>query len=116
MRRCAWVTPVSKRASMLRLAGRMQILAVFSFLSVFCFLPLHADVGLLLSESLNDRVSQWVSSGHSAIYLSRLCPETPVKLRLCAAGEPGSVISAYKGLEEDQDFEWNAVPLSLFLY
>jgi len=94
----------------------MQILAVFSLLGVFCFPPLHADVGLLLSESLNDPVSQWVSSGHSAIYLSRLCPETPVKLRLCAAGESGSVISMYNKLDEDQDFEWNAVPLPLFLY
>jgi hypothetical protein len=94
----------------------MRILAVFSFLGVFCCPLLHADVGLLLSESLNDRVSQWVSSGHSAIYLSRLCPETPVKLRLCASGESGSVISMYNKLDEDQNFEWNTVPLSLFLY
>jgi hypothetical protein len=94
----------------------MRILSVYSFLCAFCYPLLHADVGLLLSESLNDRVSQWVSSGHSAIYLSRLCPETPVKLRLCAADESGSVISMYNKLDEDQDFEWNAVPLPLFLY
>ncbi len=70
----------------------------------------------MLSETPAEGFSQWISSGHSAIYLSRLCPETPVKLRLCAAGESGSVLSMYKGLNEDQDFEWNAVPLSLFLY
>ncbi len=98
-----------------RLAGPLRTVVLLP-LVCFCCSPLHADVGLLLSESLNDGVSQWVSSGHSAIYLSRLCPETPVKLRLCAAGESGSVISMYNGLDEDQDFEWNAVPLSLFLY
>ena len=99
-----------------RLAGCLRILPVVVFVCGVCCPSLHADVGLLLSESLNDGVSQWVSSGHSAIYLSRLCPETPVKLRLCAAGESGSVISMYNKLDEDQDFEWNAVPLSLFLY
>jgi hypothetical protein len=99
-----------------RLAGPLRILVVSIFLCCISGPPLRADVGLLLSETPGEGLSQWISSGHSAIYLSRLCPETPVKLRLCAAGEPGSVISMYKGLNEDQDFEWNAVPLSLFLY
>lgn len=99
-----------------RLTGPLRILAVSIFLCCISGPPLHADVGLLLSETPSEGLSQWISSGHSAIYLSRLCPETPVKLRLCAAGESGSVISMYKGLNEDQDFEWNAVPLSLFLY
>ncbi|HKD82578.1 MAG TPA: hypothetical protein VKH81_23005 [Candidatus Angelobacter sp.] len=100
---------------MWRIFGSLRTLAiVVGFL--FGCTSLHADVGLLLSETPAEGLSQWISSGHSAIYLSRLCPETPVKLRLCTAGEAGSVISMYKGLDEDQDFEWNAVPLSLFLY
>lgn len=94
----------------------LRILTVLVLGCFFCCQSLHADVGLLLSETPAEGLSQWISSGHSAIYLSRLCPETPVKLRLCTAGESGSVISMYKGLNEDQDFEWNAVPLSLFLY
>jgi len=55
-------------------------------------------------------------SGHSAVYLSRVCAETPVKLRLCQAGEEGSVISNYTTLGEDQPYEWNVVPLSVYLY
>jgi hypothetical protein len=97
-------------------SGSLRILAILVLGWIFSCPPLHADVGLLLSETPAEGLWQWVNLGHSAIYLSRLCPETPVKLRLCTAGESGSVISAYKGLEEDQDFEWNAVPLSLFLY
>ena len=39
-----------------------------------------------------------------------------MKLRLCRPGEQGSVISNYTTLGEDQPFEWNIVPLSVFLY
>lgn len=95
---------------------RLRILLLLALVNFFCCSPLQADVGLLLNESPGKGLSQWISPGHSSIYLSRLCPETPVKLRLCAAGESGSVISMYNGLDEDQNFEWNAVPLSLFLY
>jgi hypothetical protein len=35
------------------------------------------------------------------VCLSRVCAETPVKLRLCRAGEQGSVISNYTSLGED---------------
>jgi hypothetical protein len=104
------------RVNLRRLAGFLRILIVSLFLCCISGPPLRADVGLLLSETPVEGLSQGISIGHSAIYLSRLCPETPVKLRLCTAGESGSVISMYKGLAEDQDFAWNAVPLSLFLY
>ena len=39
-----------------------------------------------------------------------------MKLRLCTAGEPGSVIGTYTSFDEDQDFAWNVVPLYLSLY
>ncbi len=94
----------------------LRTLAVLVFVCVLSRTSLHADVGLLLNETPVEGLSQGISLGHSAIYLSRLCPETPVKLRLCRADESGSVISRYKGLGEDEDFEWNAVPLSWFLY
>ncbi|HEX4542396.1 MAG TPA: hypothetical protein VH114_04445 [Candidatus Acidoferrum sp.] len=50
------------------------------------------------------------------MYLSRVCPETPVKLRLCRESEQGSIISNYTSLGEDQPFEWNIVPISVYLY
>jgi hypothetical protein len=76
----------------------------------------RADVGVVLNESLDTSVARITGSGHSAVYLSRICPETPVKLRLCRPGEEGSVLSNYTTLGEDRPYEWNAVPLSLYLY
>ena len=115
MRRCAWVTRVMQ-VNLRRLAGCLRILYVVVFVCGVCCPPLHADVGLLLSEATGEGMSRWTSAGHAAIYLSRLCPETPVKIRLCTAGEPGSVISTYTTFGEDQEFAWNVVPLDLFLY
>ena len=76
----------------------------------------RADIGLLLGESTGHGMSRWTSAGHSAIYLSRVCPDTPVRLRMCAPGEQGSVLSNYINFNEDKPYEWNAVPLSVFLY
>lgn len=76
----------------------------------------QADAGVILNESLDTSVARITGSGHSAVYLSRICPASPVQLRLCAPGEQGSVISNYTTLGEDQPYEWNIVPLSVFLY
>ena len=77
----------------------------------------YGDAGVILNESLDTSVARITGSGHSAICLSRVCPaDSPVKLRLCRPGEQGSVISNYTTLGEDQPYEWNIVPLSVFLY
>jgi len=76
----------------------------------------HADVGLILSEATSKGMSRWTNAGHSAVYLSRACPASPLKLRLCEPGENGSVVSNYIRFKEDQGYEWNAVPLNIFLY
>jgi hypothetical protein len=78
--------------------------------------PAQADVGILLNESLDTSLARITGSGHSAVFFSRVCPETPVKLRLCRPGEQGSVMSNYTTLGEDQPYEWNIVPLSIYLY
>jgi hypothetical protein len=79
--------------------------------------PASADAGVVLNESLDTSVARITGSGHSAIYLSRVCPDnSPVKMRLCRAGEQGSVVSNYTTLGEDQPYEWNIVPLSVYLY
>jgi len=83
-------------------------------------LPLHADIGLLLNAKPNVHPelvkSEIIGAGHAAVYLSRVCPESPVKLRLCNPGEMGSVIQNYEDYMEIQPYEWNVVPLSLYLY
>ena len=75
-----------------------------------------ADVGLVLNDSLDTSVARVTGAGHSAIYFSGICPETPIKMRLCRPGEHGSVVSNYTSLGEDQPFEWNIVPLDMYLY
>jgi hypothetical protein len=75
-----------------------------------------ADVGVILNESLDEDFDRISSTGHSAVYFSRICPESSVKLRLCRPGEAGSVMSNYVNIGEDQPYEWNIVPLNLYLY
>ena len=75
-----------------------------------------ADVGVVLNESLDEDMDRISSTGHSAVYFSRICPESPVRLRLCRPGETGSVMSNYINIGEDQPFEWNIVPLNIYLF
>jgi hypothetical protein len=81
-----------------------------------CSARARADVGIVLNESLDTSVARITGSGHSAVYLSRICPASPVKLRLCGPQEQGSIMSNYTTLGEDEPFEWNVVPLSVFVY
>jgi hypothetical protein len=52
-------------------------------------------------------------TGHNAIYLERVCAETPTRLRRCGPGEPGTVISRYEGID---GYDWIAMPLIPYLY
>lgn len=116
------LTPTRSRAASGRSqSGRWAIFARFAAvlgLAVLCFsaAPAYADVGVLLNESLDTSVARITGSGHSAVYFSRICADSPIKLRLCRPGELGSVMSNYTTLGEDQPYEWNVVPLSIYLY
>ena len=52
-------------------------------------------------------------TGHDATYFERICAETPVKLRRCAPGELGTVITRYQGIAH---YDWVATPLLPYLY
>ncbi len=52
-------------------------------------------------------------TGHAAVYLPRVCAETPVKLRMCGPGETGVVISRYHRVG---GYDWIAIPLVPYLY
>jgi hypothetical protein len=52
-------------------------------------------------------------TGHAAIYLSRVCADTPLSLRRCCPGEPGAVISRYHRVG---GYDWIAIPLIPYLY
>lgn len=76
----------------------------------------YADVGVIMNESTGKGISGLTSAGHSAVYLSDICAETPTRLRLCRPGEQGSVLSNYTNFGENRNYEWNIAPLNYFLY
>src|ERR1700757_4221002 len=82
-------------------------------------LPARAQIGLLLDAKPNVHLelgNEITGAGHAGVYLSRVCTVTPVQLRLCRPGEPGSVIQNYEDFKENESYEWNAVPLNVYLY
>lgn len=72
----------------------------------------HAQATLLLEEPYSYD-GTFAGTGHAAVYLSRICAETPTLLRRCGPGESGVVISRYHHLEGR---DWVAVPLLPYLY
>src|ERR1700745_3216669 len=70
------------------------------------------DIALLIEEpygffgSINP-------TGHAAIYLNRVCAESPVLLRRCRPDETGVVISRYSRIRK---LDWVAIPLLPYLY
>lgn len=74
--------------------------------------PARADVTLLLCEPYG-RVARFSPTGHVAIYVDRVCAESPTVLRRCQPGETGVVISRYKQVG---NADWIAIPLLPYLY
>src|SRR5581483_1955840 len=72
----------------------------------------HSSATLLLEEPYG-KLGFFTATGHAAVYLSGVCAETPVKLRRCAPGETGVVISRYDGVA---GYDWVAIPLIPYLY
>ena len=97
-----------------------MFLTRWTHITVFIFIGLislsssscHAQAALLMEEpygffgTLNP-------TGHTAIYLQRVCAETPVKLRRCQPDEFGAVIARYQGIN---GYDWVAIPLIPYLY
>jgi hypothetical protein len=73
---------------------------------------LHAQVTLLLEEPYSYD-GTFAGTGHSAVYLSRVCAESPTLLRRCGPGEPGVVLSRYNRVG---GLDWIAIPLIPYLY
>jgi hypothetical protein len=90
---------------------RKLILASIALLLGAC--PLCRSQAALLLEQPYGLFGQLNPTGHNAIYLARLCVETPVQLRHCRAGEDGVVIARYQGID---GYDWIAIPLIPYLY
>ena len=91
---------------MRRALGRAVI--AFALFSAFA----HASATLFLEEPYG-KLGFFTATGHAAVYLSGVCAETPVRLRACAPGETGVVISRYDGVG---GYDWVAIPLIPYLY
>src|SRR5438067_13930255 len=72
----------------------------------------HAQATLLLEEPYSYD-GTFAGTGHAAVYLARVCAESPTVLRRCGPGETGIVISRYHRVA---GLDWIAVPLIPYLY
>ena len=90
--------------------------AFLAALACFAPTPARPSVGVVLNESLHESLDRITGTGHTAVYFSNICADSPIKLRLCRPGELGSVMSVYINIGEDQPYGWNIVPLNIYLY
>jgi hypothetical protein len=67
----------------------------------------------LLMEEPYGKLGFFTATGHSAVYLSGVCAQTPLILRRCAPGETGVVLSRYDGIG---GYDWIAIPLVPYMY
>jgi len=92
--------------------GRRFISAVVFLFLLGSSLRAHAGATLLLEEPYSVD-GTFAVTGHVAVYLNRVCADTPLKLRRCKDGELGVVLSRYHGVA---GYDWFAVPLVPYLY
>ena len=92
-----------------RLASRCLLVAAIIFVGHSL---LYAQATLLLEEPYSYD-GTFAGTGHSAVYLSRVCAVSPIRLRRCRPGELGAVVSRYHGVA---GYDWIAVPLIPYLY
>ncbi len=87
---------------------------VFSLTLLLILAPscLWSQAALLLGEPYSYD-GEFAGTGHAAVYLARVCADSPTHLRRCNAGEQGVVISRYHGVA---GHDWMAVPLIPYLY
>jgi hypothetical protein len=81
-------------------------------LAMFACSSSHADATLLLEEPFGG-FGAMNPTGHAAIYLNRVCADTPLRLRPCRDGELGVVLSRYHRVD---GYDWLAMPLLAYLY
>ena len=97
--------------NLLTSGARILRLSLVGLALLWCALA-HADATLLLEEPYG-HFGAFTSTGHAAVYLSRVCADTPLVLRRCADGETGVVISRYNKVA---GHDWLAIPLIPYLY
>jgi hypothetical protein len=92
----------------------MRVAKLAGLLVVFvCLAPqARADVTVLLEEPYSYDGS-FAGTGHTAVFLTRVCVASPTRLRRCNPAESGAVISRYNRIG---GYDWIAIPLIPYLY
>jgi hypothetical protein len=90
----------------------MLVLRVAAALCLLAAVQTHASTALLMEEPYG-AFGAMNPTGHAAVYLSRVCADTPTALRPCRDGEYGVVISRYHKIDH---YDWIAIPLIPYLY
>lgn len=94
-----------------------QIQRIACFLAVASMVALtsqaRASSATLLLEEPYGKLGFFTATGHAAVYLSGVCADSPVVLRVCRPGETGIVLSRYDGVG---GYDWVAIPLIPYLY
>jgi hypothetical protein len=93
---------------------RLNLVGFVCLAALSAWLPsqLHAQATLLLEEPYSYD-GTFAGTGHAAVYLSRVCADSPTVLRRCQPGETGVVISRYHNIAGR---DWIAIPLITYLY
>lgn len=94
------------------MTGRRALIAVLFLVAGGSCVRAHAGATLLLEEPYSYD-GTFAGTGHTAVYLSRVCADSPLVLRRCQPGEQGVVLSRYHGIA---GYDWLAVPLIPYLY
>ena len=81
-------------------------------LSAFASHAAASSATLLLEEPYG-KLGFFTATGHSAVYLSGVCADSPLVLRRCGPEELGIVLSRYDGVG---GYDWIAIPLIPYLY
>ena len=110
----------SSKSGLARMWDDMRGLLKLRKFFIFCVMALllwapcesRAQATLLLEEPFSYD-GTFAGTGHAAIYLSRVCAESPTLLRRCRAGEQGVVLSRYDGIA---GHDWLAISLIPYLY
>jgi hypothetical protein len=89
-------------------AGRCILL----FLLLLPGVRVYADVTLFVEAPINF-LGHVSSTGHVALLIDSLCSDDHIHLRWCHAGESGTVVSRYKGID---GYDWVAVPPGPYLF
>ena len=89
-----------------------RIFFIFIIFVLAAIARAHAGAALLLEEPFG-KFGYLNPTGHAAVYLTRICAATPTRLRPCAPGEAGAVISRYHRIA---GYDWIAIPLVPYLY